>query len=132
MKVGLQHWTPIEPQSCTVSPQFQINGIVEPQQEWASVDDGGELCGECAPEAHDGDEVTDDENVETSMRMPCPKLPTAAEKALHDLTNMPYRSWCLWCVAGRRNNSHHRPQNNKQNENSHCALPLPRLLFPQG
>ena len=59
----------------------------------------GELCGVCAPEVDDGEEVTDDEDVQTPMCMPSPKIPTAAEKAFHDLTGMPYRSWCPRCVA---------------------------------
>ena len=88
-----------------------IHGFGEPQSEYERVD-VGELYGKCAPEVDDGEEVTDDENVQTPMCMPSPKVPTAAEKALHDLTHMPYRSWWPWCVAGRPNNSHHRFQKN--------------------
>ena len=71
---------PRYPPFCLASPQIPIHGIREPQQEWESVDGVGELCGECAQEPNDGDEVTDDENVQTPECMPCPKISTATEK----------------------------------------------------
>ena len=37
-----------------------------------------------------------------------PKEPTAAQRAKHDVTHLPYEPWCPFCVQ-RRNNSHHRP-----------------------
>ena len=100
----------MDPPSCLVSPHIPIHGLGEPQREYESVDEDGEVCGECAPEFDNGEEVTDHKHVHTPMCMPGPKVPSAAEKALHDLTHMPYRSWCYWCVAGRRNSSHRRPQ----------------------
>ena len=40
---------------------------------------------------------------------PEPREPSAAEVARHNLTHMPYRSWCPHCVAARRaNEPHHR------------------------
>ena len=38
----------------------------------------------------------------------CPKTPTAREIAQHNLTHAMYRSWCPFCVAGRRPNTPHR------------------------
>ena len=29
-----------------------------------------------------------------------PKTPTAAERAKHSLTHLPYQAWCPYCVAG--------------------------------
>ena len=69
---------------------MSIHGFGQPQSEFESVDDVGDLCGECAPEVDNGEEVTDSESVQTPMCMPSPKITTAAEKALHDLTHMPY------------------------------------------
>ena len=38
-----------------------------------------------------------------------PEQPTAAERAAHDLTHCPYRSWCRACMLGRgRDRPHHR------------------------
>ena len=36
-----------------------------------------------------------------------PTTPSAADIAMHDLTHMPYRSWCRHCVACRRGNTPH-------------------------
>ena len=34
-------------------------------------------------------------------KMHDPKLPTKAEKEAHDMTHLPFRSWCRHCVRGR-------------------------------
>ena len=36
-----------------------------------------------------------------------PKQPTARERALHGVTNLPYRPWCQHCVATRSYGDHH-------------------------
>ena len=36
-----------------------------------------------------------------------PKVPTAAQIAAHNISHLPYRSWCQYCVAARRPNSPH-------------------------
>ena len=43
-----------------------------------------------------------------------PKEPTKAEIERHMLTHLPYCSWCKYCIAGRRPNSHHRRQRNER------------------
>ena len=43
-----------------------------------------------------------------------PKLPSAKEIAMHNLTHAIYRSWCPFCVAGRRSNSPHRRSNEER------------------
>ena len=40
--------------------------------------------------------------------VPSPKEPNALEKSRHELTHMPYRSWCFSCVAGRGADDPHR------------------------
>ena len=37
-----------------------------------------------------------------------PKEPTTAQRELHNLTHLPYCSWCPHCVACRRPNTQHR------------------------
>jgi hypothetical protein len=39
-----------------------------------------------------------------------PLLPSAAEVELHDITHLPFRSWCQCCVKGKANNVHHHKQ----------------------
>ena len=36
-----------------------------------------------------------------------PKAPSKEIQARHNLTHLPYASWCPWCVMGRRTNSPH-------------------------
>ena len=49
-----------------------------------------------------------DDVVQPALCLPCPKTPTDHEVAVHNLTHLPYRSWCRHCVAARRPNTHHR------------------------
>ena len=44
-----------------------------------------------------------------------PTDPTAAERAAHAPTHLPYRSWCDECVAGRRDNPAHRDVEHQDN-----------------
>ena len=37
-----------------------------------------------------------------------PKDPTKKEREEHELTHMPFRSWCEDCVKSRARNAHHR------------------------
>ena len=39
--------------------------------------------------------------------IPSPTQPTADDVAKHWLTHLPYRSWCKWCVAAKRQNAPH-------------------------
>ena len=51
--------------------------------------------------------------------LPSPKTPTEAQRRKHDLTHLPYASWCPFCVSCRRANSHHR-----QSHESERVIPL--------
>ena len=52
------------------------------------------------------------------MGMTSPVQPTEEEIALHWLTHLPYRSWCKWCVAAKRQNA------------PHCSLPASNREVP--
>ena len=45
---------------------------------------------------------------------PAPTFPTAAEIEKHSLTHLPCRSWCRFCVMGRRPNAAHRAQHGRE------------------
>jgi hypothetical protein len=61
------------------------------------------------------DEVEEEEaNVARPLRDP--RAPSAAERAAHAATHLPFRSWCAECVAGRRDNPAHRRINNEEDE----------------
>ena len=48
-------------------------------------------------------------------KMNDPKEPTEEEKRIHDLTRLPYRSWCKHCVRGRGTNAPHKRQEDRGN-----------------
>ena len=56
------------------------------------------------------DEVSGDngEAARVPRPLPEPDEPTAAQRAQHNLTHWPYKSWCEHCVRSRRPNSQHR------------------------
>ena len=58
-------------------------------------------------EANEEEEDVEEALVAKPLRSPM--APTAAERAAHAPTHLPYRSWCDECVAGRRDNPAHRP-----------------------
>ena len=57
-------------------------------------------------EANEEEEDVEEALVAKPFRSP--SAPTAAERAAHASTHLPYRSWCDECVAGRRDNPAHR------------------------
>ena len=50
----------------------------------------------------------EDEEANVPLAVPSPKEPGAAERARHELTHMPKKSWCFSCVAGRGADDAHR------------------------
>ena len=52
--------------------------------------------------------LDEDEVIQLAQPLPQPKVPTAAQIAAHNITHLPYRSWCPHCVAARRPNTQHR------------------------
>ena len=43
-----------------------------------------------------------------------PKEPTWQERQLHELTHLPFRSWCPLCVQTKSKDDHHKLQKDKQ------------------
>ena len=56
------------------------------------------LCEPCMPVGADEE---DGEEGAGQRRLPCPRSPTQQEKEEHEVSHMPYRSWCEACVRGR-------------------------------
>ena len=54
------------------------------------------------------------ECVQVAKGLPFPKLPSQSEIEQHNLTHLPYRSWCPFCVAGRRKNNPHLANQGKE------------------
>ena len=43
-----------------------------------------------------------------------PKQPSDRERALHEVTHLPYKSWCPHCVAGRAQGGKKVPQKTEE------------------
>ena len=69
---------------------------------------------EDAPNGHDEREFVADPEIEAGSRAPRkladPKLPDAEEVRIHDMTHLPYRSWCSHCVRGKGKALEHKKQ----------------------
>ena len=59
---------------------------------------------DAGPEA-EGEEA--EEEAEVPRRARDPKEPTEAERRRHEVTHLPFRSWCPYCVHGRMDNPPH-------------------------
>ena len=68
----------------------------------------------------------EDEEAVKARSAPQPRLPTAEERLLHDLTHIPFRSWCEHCQRGKANSRGHR-RNQRQKVKRSCdgGLDLP-------
>ena len=62
------------------------------------------------------------ESVVVPKGLPSPGLPSNAEVEHHNLTHLPYRSWCPFCVAARRKNNAHFA-NRGEGVQSLCSVP---------
>jgi hypothetical protein len=73
-----------------------------------------EVAGEGAPRVEGEQNEAGNENEEEEEQalaarpLRDPRAPTASERAAHEATHLPFRSWCEVCVAGRRDNPAHR------------------------
>ena len=97
---------------CPVRPANSIpSSSVEEEEGFESIQDAATPAfvdrGEAIPEG-DLIDADDDSVVQPALCLPCPKSPSAAQVAAHNVTHMPYRSWCPHCVASRRPNTQHR------------------------
>ena len=50
----------------------------------------------------------------TVKTLPIPHEPTAQERATHELTHLPYRSWCTVCVQAKGKELQHRRQSTEK------------------
>ena len=67
-------------------------------------------------------DIDDDIVCQPCSPMPEPMVPTAAQIAAHNITHLPYRSWCPHCVAARRPNSHHSRTGQSEDQKSSPLL----------
>ena len=97
----------LAPFSCLLCPVVGVSG-----------EEGYESLGSAPLQAHfdraedskvdDTIDLDDDVVIQNAKPLPQPKVPTQAQIDAHNVTHLPYRSWCPHCVAARRPNSHNR------------------------
>ena len=63
-------------------------------------------------EVHDADEQ-EPQQARAAKGLPQPAQPTAQERAEHELTHLPFRSWCPTCVANKGRANNHPRQRSK-------------------
>ena len=95
---------PVSP-PINLCPAGQADG---PEFGWEKIEDSG-LCEKNDPIEIDG-AMSEGIEVQEPKCLPCPIAPSQREIDEHNLTHANYRSWCPWCVAGRRPNTQHRSQ----------------------
>ncbi len=83
-----------------------------------NADDGNE-DGHQHPEQEEGEE---DADVRVSLG---PSMPSKSERERHEVTHIPFRSWCPVCVAGRGVKAAHKKRNKTEHE-------LPRFAMDYG
>ena len=66
--------------------------------------------GEVEIKVEESDEEGDDQSKRAPKKIADPRMPTSAEVEDHNLTHLPYRSWCVHCVRGRGEQTSHRRQ----------------------
>ena len=101
---------------CPVRPAGIPPDAPAPDEEWEEIVRSGLLDNEpAAREALRGDaEIVNSEDGNASIvaqGMPEPRQPTKAEVPRHNLTHLPYRSWCPECVKGRAKADPHKDKN---------------------
>ena len=72
-----------------------------------------------------GGEVTD--TVGTARVLAAPRTPTKAERVEHDVSHVPYRPWCRFCVMGRGLERRHLTQSGHRDDDRprECLLTTP-------
>ena len=95
---------------CPVRPN-SIDGGMQVDHGWENLADGPieTLDGDSVERVNLDDEVSGDDGTvtRTPVGVPDPPSPHPAERARHNLTHWPHRSWCEHCVLARRPNSKH-------------------------
>ena len=84
---------------------YPVYGVDDGDDGWGAVEDSHipAVSGD-QQDNEPGDilDADDDEVVQRAVPMPAPITPSKREIETHNLTHLPYRSWCKHCVADHR------------------------------
>ena len=100
--------------------QDELRPTSPDNQDHVDVDAGG-IVGAEGVEVEDAGAQEGDGDGEEEGRAPArvhiPHQVSQAEREEHEITHTPYRTWCRFCVQGRRRRSPHRPQDETTRRN---------------
>ena len=108
---------------CPVRPSKPSGGgLLASEDEWEDPNESPLLEAPLQAPKSDIEDVVDADDgsaIQVARVLPEPKKPTREEVARHNLTHLPYRSWCPHCLACRRNNAAHHKSSSEER-----SLPL--------
>ena len=81
------------------------------------MEEGGELSEEVALE-----EDEEEEEARRAKSVTDPRVPSKTEVDEHNLTHLPFRSWCPWCIQGKARNVFHKRQGGEHHDVPHMVV----------
>ena len=78
-------------------------------------------------DTEEGEEIDAEEESMKHKEVRAPGQPTKAEREQHELTPIPFRSWCVHCVRGRGKSAHHLKRT-EEKEDDESIPPTPVVL----
>ena len=127
---------PVSPNSEQSSESLSHNGeTVAVKDQEITTGDGAQAPGCGIPEdtrreveSDDGGDDTGDDDGVVEARVArgkkSPKDPTRKEREEHELTHMPFRSWCEDCVTSKARNAHHRKKSALRTPSTRSRWPV--------
>ena len=58
-----------------------------------------------------------------------PRMPSKAERQVHELTHFPYQPWCLRCIAGRGRDDYHLSDKHASRQEGKAEMPVISMDF---
>ena len=89
--------------SCAAGPEDEESGVMKEDEEEDM---------ECSPCRAGGEDLEAEEEGAFHRKVPDPGQPSKADREQHELTHIPFRSWCVHCVRGRGQSDHHAHRKN--------------------
>jgi len=82
--------------------EMEVGGVSDEEEELDAEEHATcQPCGGPVTGNSGGEEEEEESGERKPRKVQDPKEPTAEERRMHDLTHMPFRSWCRHCVRGR-------------------------------
>ena len=84
---------------------LEVDAMSDDDEEEVELDTGkhatGKTCRDGPATSQSGGEEEEESGARKPVKMQDPKEPSEEERREHELTHLPFRSWCRHCVRGR-------------------------------